>query len=522
MTKQFSFNERRALRSRGLLTRGLLTCGVALVLAACSDLGVFRGGPDVSNGPSSTINGNAINTSKAAPPVPQRRTSNALIKASQKENKRIIAAYGGVYTNRQVENQLAQIVSRLVAKSEDPSQRFQITILNSPTVNAFALPGGFLYITRGLIALANDGSEVAAVLAHEMAHVTSQHGQQRLQQARKSEIVAKAVQGVISDTSTIESIRQQRQLAFAAFTQQQELDADQVGVRNSALAGYDPFAASRFLKTMADYQSYRTTATVAKSNDGPNFLSSHPSTPSRIKQAQVAARQFGAPGFGTSDKQAYLQSIDSMIFGDDPAEGFVRDRSFYHPQLLFTFSVPSGYVIENTREAVLATAGNGDAVRFDGVDLPVGVTLSQYLTSGWLNGLDPSSISSFTVNGSEAASATAAVNNWSFKITVIRSAASTYRMIFATQAPSTLFDRAVSSTVSSFRTLTRTEARNLSPLRIRIVKVKRSDSVNSLSGSMRGLVANPPEAFMVLNGLRRGQKLEAGSLVKVIYDGNSG
>jgi len=190
--------------------------------------------------------------------------------------------------------------------------------------------------------------------------------------------------------------------------------------------------------------------------------------------------------------------------------------------LLFTFSVPSGYVIENTREAVLASASNGDAVRFDGVDLPSGVSLSQYLTSGWLNGLDPNSITNFTVNGSEAASATASVNSWSFKITVIRNATSTYRMIFATQSPSTVFDRAVSSTVSSFRTLSQTEARSLSPLRIRIVKVKRSDSIQSLSRSMRGLVANPPEAFMVLNGLRRGERPKAGSSVKVIYDGNSG
>ena len=96
MMKHFSFDRQRGERRRGLLARGALTCGVALFIAACSDLGVFRGGPDVSNGPSSTINGTEINATKTALPVPQRRTSSAIVKASQKENKRIIAANGGV------------------------------------------------------------------------------------------------------------------------------------------------------------------------------------------------------------------------------------------------------------------------------------------------------------------------------------------------------------------------------------------------------------------------------------------
>lgn len=497
---------------------GLVIC---LFIAGCSDFSFLRGDNDIAAVSRSTINGNQIKDGNATP-VPRGRTNKALAKATREENAHIIRAYGGVYSNRRVESQLARIVSRLVAKSEVPSQGFQITILNSPSVNAFALPGGLLYITRGLLVLANDASEVAAVLSHEMAHVTSRHGQERLKQARKTQIVSRAVQDVISDQSTIEAIQQQRQLDFAAFTQSQELEADIIGVKNSGLAGYDPFSAARFLEVMANFQNYRTQATIAKRNEGPNFLSSHPSTPRRVERARLAARQFGAPGIGTKDKEAYLNAIDSMIYGDDPSEGFVRDRSFYHPQLRFTFSVPNGYVIENTQEAVLATAGSGDAVRFDGVELPAGVSLATYLQSGWLNGLDVNSIKMMTVNGAPAASAIARVAEWNFKITIIRTKGSIYRMIFATKSPSTTFDRSVSTTVASFKSLSEREARNLSPLRVQIKRVSKGDTVFSLSRSMKGLVANPDEAFRALNGLKRNRQPKPGDLIKVISDNKTG
>lgn len=502
------------------ILRTLTFCLIALFIAGCTELSFFRGGLESTNTNPTTINGTIVDS--RAPPQPQQRVNKALAKAARAEDKRIIETFGGVYSNRRVEDQLARIVSRLISKSEAPTQNFQIAILNSPAINAFALPGGYLYVTRGLLALANDASELAAVMAHEMAHITSKHGQQRLNEARKTELVSKAVQGVISDSSTLESLQQRNELSFAAFTQSQELDADRVGVRNAGISGYDPFAAARFLEAMARYQNYRTTATVTNKAEAPDFLSTHPTTPQRIEMARLAARKFGAPGFGERVRNDYLKALDGMIFGDDPSEGFVRDRSFFHPQLRFTFSVPNGYIIDNTPEAVLATADNGDAIRFDGVQIPGNLTLADYLQAGWLNGLNPQSVTSFSINGSPAASATAKVAEWSFKITIIRSETSTYRMIFATKQPSLQFDRAVSSTVKSFRSLTHQEADSLLPLRLRIVKVKRGDTAFSLSRSMRGLVANPDQAFRALNGFKSGEAISPGMYVKTVTDDVSG
>ena len=226
--------------------RTLALCLIELIIAGCAEFGLGRNGIDSNKPVLATVNGKAIET-KNIPPKPQRRANKTLVNAPRGENTRIIEAFGGVYSNQNLENQIARIVSKLVAKSEVPSQDFQITILNSPAVNAFALPGGLLYVTRGLLTLANDASEVAAVLAHEMAHITSKHGQARLKKARKAELISKAVEGVISDSSTLESIQQRGQLSFAAFTQAQELDADVIDAMQ-VLRAMTPMLLQDFLR----------------------------------------------------------------------------------------------------------------------------------------------------------------------------------------------------------------------------------------------------------------------------------
>ncbi len=489
----------------------LVFFSLAITLAGCSGLGLF-------GDPSSSLNGKAIAEKDARPPIPQRRTSKALKAAEQEENKRVLNAYGGLYTNKRVEQQLTQITKRLIEKSESPTHNFQIIILNSPAINAFALPSGYLYITRGLLSLANDASEIAAVLAHEMAHITSQHGQKRLERTLTKQLVSKSLNGIISDTSTLANIQKKKQLSLAAFTQAQEFEADLIGVQNAGLAGYDPFAAARFLEIMERYQIYQKTATLARKSNDPDFLSSHPATPQRIAQARLAARRFGAPGFGGKDKTAYLKAVDGMIFGDDPSEGFIRDRSFFHPKLKFTFSVPSGFIIENTQNAVLATTQNDDFIQFDGVEIPGNLSLTDYLGTGWFRGLEHKSIKPFTVNGAPAASANAFFNGYTYRLTIIRSGNATYRMIFATKNPDTQFERAVSATVNSFRPLTDNQARELSPLRIKIIKIKQGDTILSLSRAMHGLVTNPTDALRVLNGLNSTDEPKIGSLFKIITD----
>ena len=296
--------------------RILLTAGLMASLAGCQMLG-----------------GNSASVGVVAPGTLRPGLAADI---GAREHPRVVATYGGVYQNPGAERAIAAVVGRLVAASDDPSQSYRITILNSPAVNAFALPGGYLYITRGLLALANDTSEAAAVLAHEMAHVTANHAIQRQQKAEATELANRVVSNVVKDPEKVKEAVISSQLSFARFSQAQELEADKIGVRTLARAGFDPFAAARFLNSMSSFAALQSARKEGSS--APDFISSHPSTPERMNLAVQEARAISAPGIGERDRTAYLSNIDGMLFGDDPLEGFVRGRDFLHKALGIGFS----------------------------------------------------------------------------------------------------------------------------------------------------------------------------------------
>src|SRR5271169_3349649 len=207
-----------------------------------------------------------------------------------REHQRVLAAYGGAYEDPKLQAVLTRVVNRLVAASERPELTYKVTILNSPAVNAFALPTGQLYVTRGLLGLANDSSEVASVVAHEVAHVIARHADMREEQARRAELVNNVVNDVLSDPQDGAMALARSKLALAGFSRAQEFEADGIGVGIAARSGYDPFGAARFLTSMGRNADFRA---VGRSRDNRplDFLSSHPATPERVKSARNRARQ---------------------------------------------------------------------------------------------------------------------------------------------------------------------------------------------------------------------------------------
>jgi predicted Zn-dependent protease len=170
--------------------------------------------------------------------------------AALREHQRILAAYGGVYNDPRLQSMIEQTVERLVGASERPDLRYKVTMLNSQSINAFALPTGQLYVTRGLVALANDESELASVLAHEMGHVIARHAAIREEQARQTALVNRVVSDVISDPEEGALALAKSKLALASFSRAQEFEADAIGIGIAARAGYDPYGAVRFLTSM--------------------------------------------------------------------------------------------------------------------------------------------------------------------------------------------------------------------------------------------------------------------------------
>ena len=435
-----------------------------------------------------------------------------------REHNRILAAYGGAYQDGRLEGLITQTVDKLVAASERPSLKYKVTILNSPAINAFALPNGQLYVTRGLLALANDTSELASVLSHEMAHVIARHAAIREDQAKQASLKNRVHTDLLEDPQTGAMALARSKIQLATFSRQQELEADGVGVGISQRAGFDPYGAVRFLTAMGRNAELRAPANNGSDARFLDFLSSHPGTPDRLKIVRANARQYTAPGDVPRDKQSYLDSMDGLPYGEDPSDGYVRGRRFLHPRLAFTFTAPDRFTLENTAQAVLGVRDNGSlALRFDVVRVPAEQTLSQYLGSGWIENVDEKTIEAFDINGLPAATAIAKGDQWMFRLYAIRYNDDVYRFIFAAKQMTSEADRAFRYSVSTFRRMAQSEIDAAQPLRLRIVTVTPGDTAERMASRMP-LVDRPLERFLILNGLNQGDALTPGEKVKVVTE----
>jgi predicted Zn-dependent protease len=435
---------------------------------------------------------------------------------TQREHARIVAAYGGTYDDPKLEAMVNDTIDRLVKSSERTDLKYRVVILNSSAINAFALPTGQLYVTRGLLALANDRSELASVLAHEMSHVIANHAQIRENQARQVAMISTIANDVLRDPDLGALALAKSKLALASFSRGQEFEADGIGVGIASRAGFDPYGAVRFLHDMERYAELKS----GRDNDprAADFLATHPATPERVQNAQANARQFGTPGTGARDRAEYMARINNMIYGEDPSEGFVRGRRFLHAKLGFTFMAPPGFTLDNTAQAVLGIKdGGNEALRFDVVQVTGKQSLPEYLTSGWMENVDPKTVEQFTVNGFPAAGATAKGNEWSFRLYAVRFGSDVYRFIFAAKQPSRLSDKAFRESLNSFRRMTIQEAQNAKPLRIKVVSVGLRDTIETMSRRM-ATGDKKRETFLVLNGLHGGESLATGSLVKIVVE----
>jgi predicted Zn-dependent protease len=330
-------------------------------------------------------------------------------------------------------------------------------------------------------------------------------------------IASRVVSEVLSSDLAGKQALARSKLRLAAFTRNQELQADAIGVRTLGEAGYDPFAAARFLDTMAAFSRFN--AVDPDAQQGMDFLSSHPSTPQRVELARLHARQFGMEGVtGDRGRDYFLAGVDGLLFGDSPQEGYVRGQTFLHGTLGVRFDVPEEFRIDNKAEAVMATGPNDVAVRFDLVDDKSGGSLTDYIASGWVTGLEPATIRSMFVNGMPAAVALASADKWDFDVTVVRKGQQIFRFLTAVpKGNSDLLEQTATKIRNSFRQLSPQEIASLKPLRVRVVTVMPGDTQQTLANRMLG-TDRKLELFQIINGLAYSSPLKPGDKVKIIAE----
>src|SRR5690348_14219026 len=481
---------------RSLWAAPVLLCA-ALTLAACGDMNRFQ------------------TAAPAVSPVKPARTV-AQTPATEREHERILASYGGIYGDAKLEALITKTVDRLVAASDRPDQGYKVTILNSGAVNAFALPTGQLYVTRGLIALASDTSELSSVLSHEMAHVLAKHAAIREDQARQAAVVTRVVTDMGNDPDLTALALAKTKLTMASFSRAQEFEADGIGVGIAAKAQFDPYGAARFLTAMERNAALKAGKTSIDPR-AQDFLSSHPATPERVQNARASARQYTSPQGGERDRETYLSAIDNIVYGEDPSEGFVRGRRFLHPKLGFTFAAPDTFTLDNTAQAVIGVREGGtQAMRFDVVRVAAEQSLGDYLTSGWMDGVDKATVEDVTINGFPGSTAIAHGDDWQFRIYVLRFGTDVYRFIFAAKTKSE-GDRSFRESVNSFRRLTLAEIQSARPLRLKVITVQPGDTIDSLSHRMAS-VDHQLERFRALNGLDTHGAVKPRDRVKIVVD----
>ncbi len=459
-----------------------------------------------------------------------RQLSQSAARQAAQQHPQIVAEFGGEVTGPRAAY-VAAVGRKVAANANVQGQggAFRFTVLNSPVNNAFAVPGGHIYITRQLLGLMNDEAELALVLGHEVGHIDARHSRERSRGTLLSSVLA-GLAGIVTGSSQIaQAAGQIGQTYLLSFSRNQEYEADDFGIRYISASGYDPNAAASMFSSLGAATSLESRA--AGRNDErstPSWARTHPLSEDRVRRASAQAQRTGFAGRGTRNRDQFLAQIDGLLVGDDPRQGVIEGRDFLHPDLRLAFTAPQGYGMQNGSRAVSIAGSNGQAQfstgRFNG-------DLSRYILQVYqgLVGQQASQLQiprpqETSVNGIPAAYTTTRVATQQGQLDVsvfaYRMGADTaYHFVTITQAGAGIGP--FSSMVGSLRRLSASEAAAIRPRVIDVVTVRPGDTVQSLAGRMAYSDLRL-ERFLTLNALAANSTLRPGDKVKLVVYGTGG
>lgn len=487
------------LRPRSLVTATL----AAALLPAC---GGQTGAP-------ATAQGTAVQT-----------ISSADRKQGAEAHPQLLQEFGGAMTGPQA-TYVESVGKGIAVQSGLSNARgdFTVTLLNSPVNNAFAIPGGYVYVTRQLVALMNNEAELAGVLGHEVGHVAARHSAKRQSAATRNSILGvlgTVLSGALLGNTALGELGQRvfstgSQLLTLRYSRGQETEADNLGITYLQRAGYDRRAMGTVLQSLAA-QTALDAQLMGTQNRVPEWASTHPDPASRVRAALTRA---GTANAGTTNTATFLTRVDGLLYGDDPQQGIVDGRSFVHPTYRLAFQAPQGfYLVNGTRSvSISGQSGKGElstAAYSGNLDAYVRTVFAGLSERG---NLAPQAVERTTVNGIPAMYGTARVSNGSGNVDVV---------VFAYEwAAGRAFHFTTISQVGqagqfdamfrSIRRISAFEATAVKPRRLDVVTVKAGDTVRSLAARM-AYKDNALARFLVLNGLTADARLTPGQQVKLI------
>jgi len=434
----------------------------------------------------------------------------------QQTNPQILQTYGK-YEDAELARYVSDIGKRLGALSHQPDLAYNIQVLDSPVVNAFAVPGGYVYLTRGILAYLNDEAELAGVVAHEIGHIAARHSAQQYSKAQFAQL-GLGLGSVLSKTfRKYAGVAQAGvELLFLSFSRSDEREADSLGVEYSAKAGYD----SNHMANLFD--------SLERLNPGeaqgglPGWFSTHPNPENRIaaikQDTQVWREKISQTRFAVNRDQ-YLKQIDGIVFGEDPRQGYVDGNVFYHPELRFQFPVPSGWKVNNTATQVQMINQDQNAViLFSMAPEKTPATAAQAFVNESKAAVAKSE--STKVNGMPAHRMISDVTTEQGVIRImsyfIQKGQTVYVFLgYTEQSRFNNYSTAFEQTMGRFNNLTDSRRINVKADRL---DVKRTTNQGTLRQALQkfGEPANQGEALAIINGMRLDDAVPGNTYLKVV------
>jgi len=441
-------------------------------------------------------------------------------KIGARQHPQILRQFGGEYESPELTNYVTSVGELLAQTSEEPEKDWTFTVLDTPVPNAFALPGGYIYITRGLLSITENEAQLAGVLGHEIGHVTARHSAARYGGNVLGQVAGVAA-GVFLGRAGAQAANALGAVALSSYSRSQEFEADKLGVRYATRGGFRPDGMAQLLERM-QAQSELDAKLQGREDqgDGFNLLATHPRTPARVREAMEAADQKPVTDPITG-RDVFLSKLDGMVHGHTAEQGFIRRHEFLHPKLKLAFEVPEDFRLFNTAERVLAFGPEDSAIIFDSGGPKASSDPVDHLQNQWTEGRRLSDIEEITVNGMPAATGSTRLNTQQgtrdARFVAIRySSTQIYRFLFLTPPKLTeRFNEPFRRTTFSFRKLSESEAAELKPKRIQVHTVREGETVESLAERM----PYPDlklERFRTLNGLDADETVSPGEKVKLI------
>ena len=410
---------------------------------------------------------------------------------------------------------------------------YDFTVLNSAVENAFAVPGGRIYVTRQLMGLMDNEAELAFVLGHEVGHIAADHSKRRQAKAQSNSILGALgaiIGGVVGGNSGIGELlsrgaMQYAQLNTLSYSREQEYESDTLGIRYMGIQGYDTMASAAMLASLGASTNLQARLQGGDNRQTPEWARTHPLSENRTARAAEQARASASAG-GVTNRDQYLARIDGMFVDDDPAQGVIDGRNFTHPDLRLQFTVPTGYRMQNGTREVSIAGSSGQAIFSTGqysgdLNAYIGQVIQGIVgqNAGQLSVPTPRTT---TINGKRAAYTTTRVNtnNGAVDLSVVAyewGGNSAYHFAMITQAGAGI--QPFSSMVQSLRQISAQEASAIRPRVIDVVTVRSGDTMQSLANRM-AYTNYQLERFMVLNSFSQNSRLQPGQKVKLVVYGS--